>query len=147
MQAIPPRPTFLAFALAAPLAFGVAGCAGRQTASYLVKVEDRVHGRMVEGATVEARDGGASLSAPSATGTTDPRGETVIIVPGWGRADLFITFDGETERYWFPPARTPGHEAPRAQIEGEQSTVHFITGPKPDPVWKVTVVRIQNVIR
>ena len=136
----------LALSLVA-LAATLTGCANRHTASYLVSVHDRAHGTAVEGATVEARDGAHDVSLPTACGTTDGRGEAVILVPGWSGADLFITFDGETERYWFPPARTPRYDAPKDEIEGEQSSLRFIAGPSGTSVWRVTVVRVRDQIR
>jgi hypothetical protein len=127
-----------------------AGCASNPTTSYLVSVRDRVTGQAVEGATVEVRDG-VSGGAPRAGGTTDGRGELVLVVPakagGAGGADLFVTFDGESDRYWFPPNRTPSFDAPKAEIDGDQSTLRFVTGASAMPAWKVTLVKIAQVVR
>jgi hypothetical protein len=126
------------------------GCAGTGTASYLVTVHDRIQGKAIEGATVEVRDGPRGVAHPAACATTDGRGEAVVLVPPSSGADLFITFDGDTARYWFPPTRTPNFNAPQDQISGDQSTLRFVTGRMGSggtPVWKVTVVRIQEQIR
>lgn len=132
----------IAFLLA--VAVVATGCASSQTASYLVTVHDRNSGAGIEGATIEVRGGAGTSVVPSASGITDGRGESVVVVPGWSGADLFVTFDGDTERYWFPPIRTPGYEAPKEEISGERSTLRFISGASGTPAWKVGVVRLKN---
>lgn len=139
----------LSLCLASSLLSGslLAGCAGTQSASYLVTVRDRTAGTAVEGATVEVRAGSGEVAEAGARSMTDGRGEAVLLLGGRPRADLFVTFDGETERYWFVPARIPRFDAPREEIEGDRSPVHYITGPSGTPAWQVTVVRVLERVR
>jgi hypothetical protein len=125
----------------------LAGCSTPRSGSYLVTVHDRQGGTAIEGAVVEVRDPSGSAVVGSARSMTDGRGEAVIILPPRERADLFVTFDGETERYWFPVSRIPGYDAPREEIDGERSPVRFIAGPDGVPAWRVTVVRVLDRIR
>ncbi len=132
----------LAAILAILCAIPLAACATPRSASYLVTVHDRQGGGAIEGAVVEVREPSGDAVVGSARGMTDSRGETVIILPPRDRADLFVTFDGETERYWCWVSRIPGYDAPREEIDGERSPLRFIVGPEGTPTWRVTVVRV-----
>lgn len=131
------------------LALPLTACGGMNSASYLVSVHDRASGTAIEGATVEVRPSTNGVAEPGARGLTDSRGETVLLLTGRERADLFVTFDGDTERYWFATSRVPGYDAPRDEIDGEQSPLKFITGPTSNgtPAWRVSVVRVLERVR
>ncbi len=139
------KKTIAALLLTLPLA----ACAGTNSASYLVAVHDRASGTAIEGATVEVRPSPSGVAESGARGLTDARGETVLLLSGRDHADLFVTFDGDTERYWFATSRVPGHDASREEIEGDRSPVRFISGPtsKGTPTWRVSVVRVLEQIR
>jgi hypothetical protein len=129
------------------LTLPLAACVSGHSSSYLVTVHDRVNGTAIEGATVEVRGPASEVAEAGARSTTDGRGETVLLLSGRDRADLFVTFDGDTERYWFATSRVPRFDAPRDEIEGDHSPLQFIVGPKPDPVWKISVVRVIDRLR
>jgi hypothetical protein len=126
----------------AALVLSLAACSSMHSSSYMVTVRDASDGTAIEGALVEVRAAAAESAEPRARSTTDGRGESVVIVPGWNRADLFITFDGETERYFFSPELAPRYDAPKEDVEGKPTAVRFIAGPEGTPAWRVRVVRV-----
>jgi hypothetical protein len=136
----------LALILVLLCAIPLAACATPRSASYLVTVHDRQGGTAIEGAVVEIRDPAGTAVVGAARAMTDGRGEAVIVLPPRDRADLFVTFDGDTERYWFPVSRVPSYDAPREEIDGDRSPLRFIVGPESAPTWRVTVVRVLDRI-
>jgi hypothetical protein len=93
----------------ASLALPLCACAHKAPGgSYLVVVRDPGTTRPVEGATVELVPGDAAR----ASAVTDGKGEAVLLVRSFSRAELRVEFDGEVDRHFVRAGSIPRWGAP-----------------------------------
>lgn len=93
----------------ASLALPLCACAHKAPrGSYLVVVRDPGTTRPVEGATVELVPGDAAR----ASAVTDGKGEAVLVLRSFSRAELRVAFDGEIDRHFVRAGRIPQWGAP-----------------------------------
>ncbi len=141
---------FLSFLLfLGALSVALVGCSDARSGSFLVTVKDRSSGRPVEGAIIELSEN-RGVSAPSdapVRGTTDGRGEVLVLMPGWNRLMMWVTFDGEIERFAINGERIPRYDAPKDEIESSTGAVRFLSGKDGKTAWLVTVVKVRDGLK
>jgi len=136
----------LAFlALCLPLA--AVGCSGPKAGAYLFTVAELPSGKVLEGATVSVEPGqmrGRPTVSP-VSGTTDDRGQVVLPLGAWPRAEMTVSFDGENERFFVAPERIPSIQEPEDAIR-DARPFRFVRSTQPnDPQrYEVRAVRIRD---
>lgn len=137
------RPALRAFVFLA-LALPLAACTpNSRTGSYLLTVREAGYNRAVEGASVEVfLNGGGGGSGQRVTSTTDAKGESVVVLPAFSRAELRVGFDGETDRYFVRPTRIRAWSEPRPTEASDLRALIFVAGMPagPTPTFDVDFV-------
>lgn len=128
-------------------AFFLAACSGPKAGAYLFTVSEKGSGDLIEGATVAIGPGemmGRAKVEP-VTGTTDDRGQVMLALKAWPRAEMTVSFDGDDERFFVAPERIPAMSDEEAKI-AEARPVRFIRGTEPnDPGhFEVKIVRVRD---
>lgn len=122
-------------------------CAGPKAGAYLFTVSEKDSGDLVEGATV-AIGPGDMMGRPKVepvTGTTDDRGQVMLALGAWSRAEMTVSFDGDDERFFVSPERIPAMSDDE-QVIRDARPIRFIRGKEPnDPGhFDVKIVRVRE---
>lgn len=125
----------------------LAACSGPKAGAYLFTVSEKDSGELIEGATVSIGPGemrGRPKVEP-VTGTTDDRGQVMLALKAWPRAEMTVSFDGDDERFFVATERIPAMSDDEQKIRDAPS-IRFIRGTEPnDPGhFDVKIVRIRD---
>lgn len=125
----------------------LAACSGPKAGAYLFTVSEKESGDLIEGATVSIGPGDV-MGRPKVepvTGTTDDRGQVMLALKAWSRAEMTVSFDGDDERFFVAPERIPAMGDDEQKIR-DARTIRFIRGTEPnDPGhFDVKIVRVRD---
>jgi len=122
-------------------------CNAPKAGAYLFTVSEKDSGDLIEGATVSIGPGDM-MGRPKVepvTGTTDDRGQVMLALKSWSRAEMTVSFDGDDERFFVSPERIPAMNDDAETIR-DARVIRFIRGTEPnDPGhFDVKIVRVRD---